>query len=59
MTDRDDIAPLDRQAHIAVDVSDGYVRIEQSVGDPPLYTPGEAREIAAEIVEAADRAEST
>lgn len=37
---------------------DGYLRIEQSVGDQPIYTPEEARELAADLVAAADRAQA-
>jgi hypothetical protein len=54
-----DVEPLEDRAYITIDVTDdGYLRIEQSVGDPPMYTPGEARELAEDIVAAADRAQT-
>jgi hypothetical protein len=51
-----DVPPLEHRAFFDIDTSDGYVRIEQSMGNQPLYTPEEARDIAEEILEAADRA---
>lgn len=54
-----DVEPLEDHAYITIDVTkDGYLRIEQSVGDQPLYTPEEARELAEDIAAAADRAET-
>lgn len=54
-----DVEPLEDHAYITIDVTeDGYLRIEQSVGDQPLYTPEEARELAEDIVAAADRAQA-
>lgn len=47
------VEPLEDRAYFEIDIEDGYVRIEQSVGDPPLYTPDEAEELAADITEAA------
>ena len=55
----DEPTPLEDRAYFTIDVTeDGYLRIDQSVGDPPLYTPAEAREIAEDVIAAADRAES-
>lgn len=55
----DDVEPLEDRAYITIDVTeDGYLRIEQSVGDPPMYTPSEARELAEDILAAADRAQA-
>lgn len=50
------VLPLERTAFFDIDTRDGYVRIEQSVGDPTLYTPAEARDIAESIAAAADEA---
>ena len=53
----DEVEPLEDRAYFSIDVTDdGYVRIEQSVGDPPIYTPSEARELAADIEAAAAEA---
>lgn len=50
--------PLERTALFAIEEEEeGYVRIEQSVGDHVHYTPEEARDIAADILAAARRAE--
>lgn len=51
------VTPLERTALFAIDDEEGYVRIEQSVGDPVHYTPAEARSIAHDIIAAADEAE--
>lgn len=54
-----DVEPLEDRAYITIDVTeDGYLRIEQSVGDQPIYAPEEAREIAEDILAAADRAQT-
>jgi hypothetical protein len=54
-----DVEPLEDRAYITIDVTeDGYLRIEQSVGDPPMYTPEEARELAEDIATAADQAQA-
>ncbi len=54
----EDVEPLEDRAYITIDVTeDGYLRIEQSVGDQPVYTPEEGRELAEDILAAADRAE--
>lgn len=51
----DEAEPLEDRAYFTIDTTDdGYVRIEQSVGDPPFYTPREARELAADIRAAAE-----
>ena len=53
-----EIEPLENRAYFSIDVTDdGYLEIEQSVGDPPIYTPTEARELAEELLEAAEQAE--
>ncbi|MFB6219293.1 MAG: hypothetical protein ABEH77_09015 [Halobacteriaceae archaeon] len=52
-----DVPPLEDTAAFSIDTTDGYVRIEQAVGNRPLYTPAEARDLAADIRTAADRAE--
>jgi len=51
------VTPLERTALFAIDDEEGYVRIEQSVGDPVHYTPEEARDIARDLLAAADEAE--
>lgn len=48
-----DVTPLENTAYFAIEPDDGYVRIEQSVGNQVLYTPEEARDIAAAIEDAA------
>ena len=48
------INPLERNAPIYVEASSGYVDIRQVQGDPTLYTPAEARDIAEEILAAAE-----
>lgn len=50
------VTPLERTALFAIEDEDGYVRIEQSVGDPIHYTPEEARDIAEDILTAVRRA---
>jgi len=47
---------LEDRAPILVDTDEGYVRIEQMVGNHPLYTPEEARDLAADILAAAEEA---
>jgi hypothetical protein len=54
----EDVPPLEDTAAFSISTEDGYVRIEQSVGDQPLYTPAEARDLAADIRRAAETAES-
>lgn len=57
--DSHDVEPLEDRAYMTIDVTeDGYLRIDQSVGDPPMYTPEEARELAEDIMSAADRAQA-
>lgn len=51
------VTPLERTALFDIEDKDGYVRIEQSVGDPVHYTPEEARDIAEDILAAVRRAE--
>jgi hypothetical protein len=50
------VEPLEDRAYFEIDTEDGYVRIEQSVGDPPLYTPDEAEELAEDLIDAANEA---
>jgi len=40
----------------SIEDDDGYVRIEQSLGNQVLYTPNEARDIAEAILDAVDEA---
>lgn len=50
--------PLEDRAYFSISpTDDGYVRIEQSVGDPPFYTPDQARSIAEDLLTAATEAE--
>ena len=53
------VTPLERTALFAIEEEEGYVRIEQSVGDPVHYTPQEARGIATDILAAVRRAEDS
>ncbi|MFB6075319.1 MAG: hypothetical protein ABEJ89_09930 [Haloarculaceae archaeon] len=51
------VTPLEHTAFFSIDVDeDGYVRIEQSLGNRVLYTPEEAEDIAAAIRTAAEDA---
>ncbi len=51
------VQPLERTAPVYVEATDGYVDIRQPKGDPTLYTPEEARDIARDILAAADATE--
>ncbi|MFB6183007.1 MAG: hypothetical protein ABEI96_00490 [Haloarculaceae archaeon] len=51
-----DVSPLEHTAFFDIDEADGYVRIEQSLGDQTLYTPAEAEDIAEAILDAVDSA---
>jgi hypothetical protein len=51
------VTTLEDRAPILVDTDEGYVRIEQMLGNHPLYTPEEARDLADDILAAAERAE--
>ncbi|WP_276257408.1 hypothetical protein [Haloglomus litoreum] len=53
------VTSLESRAPIYIDRRDGYVDIQQTYGDRTKYTPEEARDIAAEILEAADALEGT
>ncbi|MCU4799201.1 hypothetical protein OB920_02280 [Halobacteria archaeon HArc-gm2] len=53
---RSEVPPLENTAYFAIEPDDGYVRIEQSVGNQTLYTPDEARDIAESILAAVDDA---
>lgn len=60
-TDQDDervvtVPPLEHTAFFDIDEAEGYVRIEQSLGDQTLYTPDEAEDIAESILDAVERA---
>lgn len=50
---------LEDRAPVLVDTDDGYVRIEQMLGNHPLYTPEEARDLAEDILDAAEEADPT
>jgi len=50
------VPPLENTAFFAIDRDDGYVRIDQSLGNQVLYTPEEARDVARAILAAADEA---
>lgn len=58
MSKSDPVTPIEHRAAVFVEQRGGYVDIEQEFGDHTQYTPEEAREIATEILEAADRAEA-
>lgn len=51
-----DVLPLENTAFFDIETDDGYVRIDQSVGNQVLYTPAEARDVAESILAAADEA---
>lgn len=51
-----DVPPLEHTAFFDIDTTDGYVRIEQSLGDQTLYTPDEAEDIAEAILDAVEDA---
>lgn len=51
-----DVTPLENTAFFSIETDDGYVRIEQHLGNQVLYTPGEARDIAESILDAVDEA---
>jgi hypothetical protein len=55
----DEVVPLERVAPVYVEVRNGYVDVQQLQGDPTLYTPEEARELARELETAAAKAEAT
>ena len=48
--------PLENTAFFSIETDDGYVRIEQSLGNQVLYTPDEAEDIAQAILDAAEDA---
>lgn len=50
------VSPLENTAFFSIETDDGYVRIEQSLGNQVLYTPEEARDIAESILEGAEQA---
>lgn len=49
-----DVPPLENTAFFSIETDDGYVRIEQSLGNQVLYTPEEAEDIAQAILDAAE-----
>ena len=51
------VPPLEHTAYFSIDTTEGYVDIEQSMGDRTLYTPEEARDIADAILDAVEAAE--
>ncbi|MFC7077953.1 hypothetical protein [Haloarcula halophila] len=52
------VPPFENTALFSIETDDGYVRIEQSLGNQVRYTPEEAREIAHEILDTIDTVES-
>mgnify|MGYP000572021854 CR=1 FL=1 len=54
---RPPVSRLDHTALFDITERDGYVRIDQSQGGRTLYTPEQARDLAVEILEAADETE--
>lgn len=58
MAKSDSPTPLEHVAPVYVDVEGTYVNVRQTHGDRTLYTPEEARELAAELFDAAAEAES-
>jgi len=50
------VPPLENTEFFSIEDDDGYVRIEQSLGNQVLYTPNEARDIAEAILDAVDEA---
>lgn len=59
LADNSIVASLNNSAHFTIATSQGYVQIEQSHGGQVYYTPEEAREIASDILEAAQEAPDT
>jgi len=55
--ERPQVTPIENRAFFSIEDEEGYVRIEQSVGNQALYTPEEARDVAEAILAAADDAE--
>jgi hypothetical protein len=55
--ERSAVQPLERTAPVYVEATEGYVDIKQPKGDPTLYTPEEARDIARDILAAAEASE--
>jgi hypothetical protein len=51
------VPPLEHTAFFDIDSVEGYVRIEQSLGDQTLYTPEEAEDIAHAILDAVEETE--
>jgi len=51
------VSPLENTAFFDIEADEGYVRIEQSLGNQVLYTPSEARDIAEAILAAVDDAD--
>lgn len=54
--DNHEVTPFENTAFFSIETDDGYVRIEQSLGNQVLYTPDEARDIADAIRKAASDA---
>ncbi|WP_255149271.1 hypothetical protein [Halorarius halobius] len=57
MAERQRSVPLEHVAPVYVESEDGYVNVQQGHGDHTLYTPDEVRELAEELLDAADDAE--
>lgn len=58
MAESETPTPLEHVAPVYVDVEGAYVNVDQTHGERTLYTPAEARELAAELLDAADAAEA-
>lgn len=56
MAQSDSPTPLEHVAPVYVDVAGAYVNVRQTHGERTLYTPEEARDLAAELLDAADEA---
>jgi hypothetical protein len=50
------VPPFENTAFFSIETDDGYVRIEQSLGNQVLYTPEEAEDIARDILDAVEDA---
>lgn len=59
MTERHRSIPLEHVAPVYVEPEDGYVSVKQGHGDHTLYTPEEIRDLAKDLLNAAEHAERT
>lgn len=58
MAESESPTPLEHVAPVYIDVEGAYVKVDQIHGERTLYTPAEARELATELLDAADAAEA-